>query len=220
MINSLARWAVISLSLLAIRAWADKPVLLIVGDSLSAAYNIDPEHSWPAYLQARLPGYKVVNRSISGATTAQGLALLPTAIKDYQPQVVLLELGANDGLQGKPLALIEDNLNQLLQQAKAQTSKVVLIGIRLPPNLGKRYTEGFYAIYPRLALKYEIGLVPFLLEGVAGNAALMQADGLHPTEAAQQQVLANIWPLVEPLAKPQTQGKPESTDVKKPSESP
>ena len=220
MINSLARWAVIAFCLVAFKAWADKPVILIVGDSLSAAYNIDPEHSWPAYLQARLPGFKVVNRSISGATTAQGLALLPTAIKDYQPQVVLLELGANDGLQGKPLALIEDNLNQLLQQAKAQTSKIVLIGIRLPPNLGKRYTEGFYAIYPRLALKYEIRLVPFLLEGVAGNAALMQADGLHPTEAAQQQVLANVWPSIEPLIATSADKKPESTDVKKPSKSP
>jgi acyl-CoA thioesterase-1 len=186
-------------SLLSTQAWADKPVVLLLGDSLSAAYNIAPTRSWPYYLQARLSKYTVVNRSISGATTAQGLALLPDALKQHKPAIVLLELGANDGLQGKPLSLIEENLSQLIQQAKSQTDQVLLIGIRLPPNLGKRYTEGFYALYERLAQRYKIPLVPFLLEGVAADASLMQADGLHPTEAAQERLLANVWPLLAPM---------------------
>lgn len=184
-----------------VKSWASQPVLLIVGDSLSAGYNISLARSWPALLQNRLPNFKLVNRSISGATTAQGLALLPTALKEHQPQIVVIELGANDGLQGKPLRLIEENLEQLVQQAKAQTPKILLVGIRLPPNLGKRYTEGFYAIYARLAQKHQLKLVPFLLEGVAGVTELMQADGLHPTEAAQERVLENVWPQLSELIK-------------------
>lgn len=187
------------LSLLSAQAWAEKPVVLLLGDSLSAAYNIAPTRSWPHYLQERIPQYTLVNRSISGATTAQGLALLPDALKQHKPAIILLELGANDGLQGKPLTLIEENLSQLIQLAKSQSENVLLIGIRLPPNLGKRYTEGFYAVYERLAQRYKIPLVPFLLEGVAADASLMQADGLHPTEAAQQRVLANVWPLLTPM---------------------
>lgn len=179
--------------------WAEKPVLLVLGDSLSAAYNIDPAQSWPQQLQARLPQYQLVNRSISGATTAQGLALLPESLKQHKPAIVLLELGANDGLQGKPLGLIEDNLNQLINQIKAQGSQVLLIGIRLPPNMGRRYTEGFYAIYPRLAQRHQIALVPFLLEGVATDSNLMQADGLHPKENAQAKLLENVWPHLSPL---------------------
>lgn len=181
------------------KSWAQQPVVLVVGDSLSAGYNIAVAGSWPALLQNRLPNLKLVNRSISGATTAQGLALLPAALKEHQPHIVIIELGANDGLQGKPLSLIEENLDQLVQQAKAQTPKVLLVGIRLPPNLGKRYTEGFYAIYQRLAQKHQIKLVPFLLEGVAGITELMQADGLHPTEAAQERVLENVWPHLSEL---------------------
>ncbi|HNG62070.1 MAG TPA: arylesterase, partial [Cellvibrionaceae bacterium] len=180
-------------------AWAEKPVLLVLGDSLSAAYNIDPARSWPQLLQARLPEYQLVNRSISGATTAQGLALLPDSLKHHKPAIVLLELGANDGLQGKPVGLIEDNLNQLILQAKSQGSQVLLIGIRLPPNLGKRYTESFYALYPRLAQRHQVPWVPFLLERVATDNNLMQADGLHPKAEAQEQVLANIWPHLAPL---------------------
>lgn len=180
-------------------AWAEKPALLILGDSLSAAYNIDPARSWPQLLQARLPQYQVINRSISGATTAQGLALLPDSLKQHKPAIVLLELGANDGLQGKPPGLIEDNLNQLIQQIKNQGSQVLLIGIRMPPNLGKRYTESFYALYPRLAQRHQVPLVPFLLKGVATDSNLMQADGLHPKAEAQEQILTNIWPHLEPL---------------------
>ncbi len=202
MISSLIRVLTLLLCAGSYGAWAEKPRLLLVGDSLSAAYNIDPTRSWPKLLQGRLADYQLVNSAVSGATTAQGLALLPASLKQHTPAIVLLELGANDGLQGKPLKLIEENLDQLIQLAKGQGSQVLLIGIKVPPNLGKRYTEGFYAIYPRLAQRHQIPLVPFLLEGVALDAALMQADGLHPTEAAQEQILANVWPHLSPLLKP------------------
>lgn len=199
MYSSLMRALILLLCLGPLSAWAEKPSLLVLGDSLSAAYNINPELSWPKLLHARLPNYQLINRSISGATTAQGLALLPESLKQHTPAIVLLELGANDGLQGKPLGLIEDNLGQLIAQIKASGSQVLLIGIRLPPNMGRRYTEGFYAIYPRLAQRHQIPLVPFLLEGVATESELMQADGLHPKENAQAKLLDNIWPHLSPL---------------------
>lgn len=172
-----------------------------MGDSLSAAYYIPLESGWVHLLQERfvekeLP-VKIVNSSISGATTAAGLQTLPAALKQYSPHLVLLEMGGNDGLQGKPLELIKQNLDNMIQQAQAAGAELLLIGMRLPPNLGSRYTEPFFQQYAELADQYQLAYVPFLLEGVAGNAELMQQDGIHPTAEAQPLILQNVWPALQ-----------------------
>ncbi|MFL0803782.1 MAG: arylesterase [Agarilytica sp.] len=190
---------------------ADKPGLdtsghkkiLILGDSLSAAYKLAAEDGWVHLLQARIDRdklpFKVVNASVSGATTAAGLQMLPSALSAHQPAVVLIELGANDGLQGKPVPYISRNLTTLITQSQDAGAKVVLAGIRLPPNFGSRYTKPFFDQYAILAKQFELPLVPFLLSGVAGNADLMLRDGLHPKAKAQPLVLDNVWPIIEPL---------------------
>ena len=178
--------------------------IIVMGDSLSAAYYIPLESGWVHLLNQRLQAQtdmsvKLINSSISGATTAAGLQTLPAVIRKEKPQIVILELGGNDGLQGKPLSLISHNLEKLIALMLADNVKVLLIGMRLPPNLGSRYTEPFYQQYIQLAEKYQLPFVPFLLEGIAGNAQLMQEDGIHPTEKAQPLILENIWPTLEKL---------------------
>lgn len=177
--------------------------LLVLGDSLSAAYNISPESGWVYLLQQRLRdsgnNISVVNGSVSGATTAAGLQSLPAMLKRHQPDYMILELGANDGLQGKPVPYIKQNLTQLIGLAKSADVKVLLVGIRLPPNFGTRYTEPFYNQYAELATQYRLDYLPFLLDGVAGNDSLMQEDGLHPNADAQTRILENIWPRIETL---------------------
>lgn len=166
--------------------------VLVLGDSLSAAYGLPPEHGWVAALSRRFASNQIefVNASVSGATTAAGLERLPTLLKQHQPDWVVLELGANDGLQGKPIGYIRNNLEALIKQAKAADSRVILLGIRLPPNLGRRYTEPFFEMYATLAKEYQLDYVPFILDGVAGNEQLMQDDGLHPNKKGQE-VMAN-----------------------------
>jgi len=177
--------------------------LLIVGDSLSAAYNLAEQQGWVYLLQQRLAQseayqhYNVINASVGGATSAAALQRLPALLKTHQPDLVILEIGANDGLQGKPVPYITNNLKQLIEQSINSGADVILVGIRLPPNFGKRYTEPFFAQYAALAEEYQLPLVPFLLEGVAGNNALMQADRLHPTAKAQPLILDNVWPILE-----------------------
>jgi len=136
---------------------------------------------------------------LRGATTAAGLQTLPVALKKHQPDIVILEMGGNDGLQGKPVALIKRNLEQLIKISQDAGARVLLIGMRLPPNLGSRYTEPFFQQYAELAKKYQLAYIPFLLEGVAGNEQLMQADGIHPTAQAQERILENVWPTLETL---------------------
>lgn len=177
--------------------------ILVLGDSLSAAYKLPEEQGWVALMAQRIRernySVEVINASISGATTDAGINVLRAALEQHKPQLVLLELGANDGLQGKPIPRISANLEQLISMAKAADAEVLLIGIRLPPNLGKRYTEPFFQQYASLAKKHELALLPFLLEGVAGNPQLMLDDGLHPAAAGQPLILENVWPRLEPI---------------------
>lgn len=172
--------------------------LLVWGDSLSAAYGIPVEKGWVSLLQTKLGDhYKVVNGSISGETTAGGLTRLPEALKQHDPDYVLLELGANDGLRGIDLPTMHSNLEQMITLAQAADAKVILIGIQLPPNYGTTFTEKFAATYTDLAKQYTLPLLPFLLDGIAENWDLMQADGLHPTAEAQPQILENVWEVLE-----------------------
>jgi acyl-CoA thioesterase-1 len=177
--------------------------VLLLGDSLSAAHNIPVGAGWPALMQARLthmrPEYRLVNASISGETTSDGLSRLPALLKQYHPAVVILELGANDGLRGLPLSEIGQNLAAMVKQCDGTGAKVLLLGIELPVNYGPQYRDGLRAMYARLAKESHAGLVPFLLQGIALHPELMQEDGLHPTEAAQPKVLDNVWPALAPL---------------------
>lgn len=177
--------------------------LLVLGDSLSAAYGIRPEQGWVALLETRLQqGYTdidVVNASISGETTQGGITRLPALIERHQPDWIVLELAANDGLRGMPLALIQRNITQLIELSEQASATPLLVGIRLPPNYGVSYTERFYSLFETLADEYEVSRVPFLLEGVALQQSLMQADGLHPNAKAQAVLLDNVWPYLQPL---------------------
>ena len=158
---------------------------------------------WVALLEQKLAlnkldmaSYQVVNASISGETTSGGLGRFSAALATHKPNIVILELGANDGLRGLPITDMQSNLNQMITQAKTAKAKVLLIGMKIPPNYGLKYTKNFSATYTSLAKQYNIALVPFLLEGVAGKPELIQADGLHPIAAAQPQLLDNVWKIL------------------------
>ncbi len=191
--------------LLALRPAVAAPpaTILLLGDSLSAAQNIQLDASWPALLDQRLakmrPPLRLVNASISGETTSSGLARLPSLLKQYKPVLVMIELGANDGLRGLPLAEIRANLAAMIKESEASGAKVLLLGIEMPVNYGPQYRAGLRAIYADLARENHTGLLPFLLQGVALHPSLMQADGLHPTAAAQPTVLANVWARLAPM---------------------
>ena len=173
------------------------------GDSLSAAYGLRAEQGWVALLQKRLQaqgyGYRTVNASISGETSSGGLARLPRALTLNAPAVVVLELGANDGLRGLPIATTRKNLSQMLTLIEHAGAKALLLGIRLPPNYGPRYGTEFAAMYGEIATQHRVPLVPFLLERVALNPELMQADGLHPTAEGEPSVLDTVWSLLMPI---------------------
>lgn len=177
--------------------------LLVLGDSLSAGYGLAPKQGWVDLLGQRLaqeyPHIKVVNASISGETTQGGLTRLTPLLAKYQPRWVILELAANDGLRGTPIALIERQLSRLIETSQQAGAKVLLVGIHLPPNYGPVYTTAFFQIFETLADRHQITRVPFLLEQVALNRELMQADGLHPNAAAQPHLLENVWPYLQPL---------------------
>jgi len=186
-------------------AVASDRTILVFGDSLSAAYGIRSEQGWVALLTQRLQsqgyGYQVVNASVSGETSTGGLQRLPRALEIHHPTVVILELGANDALRGLPLTLTRDNLTKMVQLSQAAGARVLLVGIRIPPNYGARYADEFASIYPSLAKQYQLPLVPFLLDKVALNPGLMQEDGLHPTARGEPQVLDTVWRELEPLLK-------------------
>ena len=178
--------------------------ILVFGDSLSASYGVPQGQGWVALLEAKLAQkqsrkttYKVINASISGETTSGGLARFSAALATHNPNIVILELGANDGLRGLPIIEMQANLSQMIAQAKAAKEKVLLIGMKIPPNYGLKYSKNFSATYANLAKHHNIALVPFLLEGVAGKPELIQADGLHPIAAAQAQLLDNVWKILE-----------------------
>lgn len=206
---ALARCGALALTLLLIglpgASAAQNPIILSFGDSLSAAYGLQPEQGWVALLQQRLHtegyGYQTLNASVSGETSNGGLERLPHLLTVHHPAIVLLELGANDGLRGLPLQTVHDNLAHMITLAKGAGARVLLLGIRLPPNYGPRYGNGFADLYGQLARQYQVPLVPFLLAGVALHPDLMQADGLHPLAAGEPMVLDTVWPFLLPLLK-------------------
>lgn len=177
--------------------------ILVFGDSLSAAYGINEEQGWVALLQNRLmeqhPNYRIINASISGETTGGGLRRLPQALAEHKPDIVILELGANDGLRGFPLNVIRRNLASLIEVSQNQGAKVLLAGIHIPPNFGPAYTSQFFSQFSELSEKFNTAYLPFLLENVALTPGLLQADRLHPTEQAQPLILDNIWEQLLPL---------------------
>jgi acyl-CoA thioesterase-1 len=179
--------------------------ILIVGDSLSAGYGIDPKQGWVALLESRLKqnklDYQVVNASISGDTTSNGLARLPAALHQHKPAVTIIELGANDGLRGIQLPLIKSNLLKMIDLVRQTGSRVLILGIRLPPNYGPQYTTQFENIYRELAGDRSITVVPQFLKEVDENPELRQPDGLHPTLSAQTILLNNVWPTLLTLLK-------------------
>jgi acyl-CoA thioesterase I len=182
---------------------ADKPAILVMGDSLGAGFGIPLQAGWVALLQRRLDaqgyGYRVVNASVSGETTEGGLARLPRALAVHRPAVVILELGANDGLRGLPLAELRTNLERMIGQSKSAGARVLLAGARIPPNYGAAYAEKFHALYGELARRHRVALVPFFLEPVALRDDLFQEDMLHPGVAAQPLLLDHLWPQLLPL---------------------
>jgi len=181
---------------------AEAPRILVLGDSLSAAYGIEVRQGWVSLLEQRLAGkypHVVINASVSGETTGGGLARLPALLQQHQPSVVIVELGGNDGLRGYPLNVMQQQMTEIIEKSRAAGATVVLVGMQIPPNYGPRYTNRFHDIYKELAEKFELPLVQFLLEGVATEAALMQRDGIHPTAEAQEKILDNVWSVLQPL---------------------
>jgi acyl-CoA thioesterase-1 len=184
-------------------AVASDRTILVFGDSLSAALGLRPEQGWVELLARRLQsqgyGYEVVNASVSGETSSGGLQRLPRALELHRPLIVVLELGANDGLRGLPVESMRANLAQMVRLSQAAGAHVLLVGMRIPPNYGQRYGEQFAGTFPALAQENHLPLVPFLLQDVALHRALMQEDGMHPSAPGEPIVLENVWPHLKPL---------------------
>ena len=182
---------------------AQRSTVMILGDSISAAYGIQRETGWVALLKKRLNALSapisVVNASVSGETTGGGLARLRQALDAHDPAVVVIELGGNDGLRGYPIERIRENLNRIVALAKIDSRQVLLIGMQIPPNYGPRYTRAFTGMFAEIAEAHEIALVPFFLQEVALTPELMQRDGIHPTAEAQTILLDTMWPYLEGL---------------------
>ena len=179
---------------------AQKPTVLIVGDSLSAGYGIDVDQSWATLLQLRLEeqGYehRVVNASIGGETTEGGSTRIEQALETFNPGLVILELGGNDGLRGIPANRMRDNLENIILKSEASGAAVVMLGIQIPTNYGRRYREAFEKVFSDLANQYDIPWIEFFMEGIALNEDLMQSDGIHPNATAQPMLLDNAWPII------------------------
>ena len=180
--------------------------ILVFGDSISAAYGLETGQGWVQLLQQKLdktaPGkHQVFNGSLSGETTSGGVRRLPALLAQHKPDIVIIELGGNDGLRGQSPALMEKNLRRMVTDARNAGASVILLGMKIPPNYGKAYTQAFEQVFVRVAKDSKVPLMPFFLDGVGGNAALMQRDGIHPTAAAQQKLLDNAWPLVSKAVK-------------------
>ena len=192
-----------ALALMCMAQNAAAGTILIVGDSISAAFGLDTRIGWVALLEQRLKqqGYddKVINASISGDTSAGGLARLPALLAAHKPEVVIVELGGNDGLRGQQPAQLKQNLAGMIAASQNAGAKVLLLGMQLPPNYGARYTQAFAKVYDELAHEKQVALVPFFLQGVGGNPQLMQADGIHPAADAQGLLLENAWPALKAL---------------------
>ena len=171
--------------------------IVVVGDSLSSGYGLTAEQSWVSMLRERLAseayGYDVVNASIAGDTSAGGLARLPRLLKEHSPDVVVIELGGNDGLRGQPVDTLSANLAKMIELSQQRGARVLLAGMQIPPNLGPAYTQAFAAVYPELSMRYHVAFVDFLLAGVALHPELMQGDGIHANAAGQRIVFDNVW---------------------------
>jgi acyl-CoA thioesterase-1 len=178
----------------------DTPTVLVFGDSLSAGYGIDVDQSWTSLLQARLrsQGYehRVINASISGETTEGGAARIDSALESFNPALIILELGGNDGLRGFPPSRMKGNLDKIIRSSKASGAAVVLLGIRIPTNYGERYTDAFENVFREVAADYDIPWIEFFMDGIALNDELLQADRIHPNAAAQPILLDNAWPII------------------------
>lgn len=194
----------IALICVGVQAHGNQNTLMIVGDSLSAAYGVQSEEAWVALLKERLgeeglEQWQVVNASISGETTDGGLRRLPRLLDKNEPEVVIIELGGNDALRGFPPDVIRKNLATMIEQVNETGARALLVGMQIPPNYGKRYTTAFAEIYPELAEEHETELVPFFLDGIYDQEGMMQGDDIHPTAEAQGQLLDNVWPVLEPM---------------------
>lgn len=202
LIKKISRVSVILLLLVASPVFSAQKIL-VLGDSLSSGYGIESNKSWVSLLQARINQQnitaEVVNASISGETTTGGANKVQRALNLHQPDIILIALGGNDGLRGLQLNEMHDNLEKMIKAAKQSKADVVLVGMKIPPNYGIQYTKKFHETYQNLSEQYQTHLVPFLLEGVGGNPALMQEDGLHPNATAQPTILETVWLALSPL---------------------
>lgn len=198
---------------------ADQPNILVLGDSISAAYGINRDQGWVNLLQLRLQekhyNYRVINASVSGDTTLNGLSRLPSLLTQHSPQIVVIELGGNDGLRGLALSEMRNNLEMMIQLSQTHGCQVILLGIRLPPNYGAGYLQRFTSTYQSLAEQYNIKLQPRLLFDIADDTANMQQDGIHPTANAQPKLLDNVWPLLQPLLKSNSSLKTPTPDAER-----
>lgn len=210
MLKFVSKSVFLSLLFLNFVAWsglvfAENAKIMVYGDSLSAAYGIPQQQGWASLLQKKLDAeryqYKVINTSISGETTSGGASRIQRALAQNKPNIVILELGANDGLRGLPIQEMTSNLNTIIQQSKKSGAKILLLGMKIPPNYGPQYTKRFSQSYVQLSQQHNIPLVPFMLENIAAKVHLIQDDGLHPNATAQPLVLDNIWPQLKPLLK-------------------
>jgi acyl-CoA thioesterase I len=207
MLVYLKNWALCGMLMLtaSASAYSAPKTVLVLGDGLSAEYGLTRGSGWVALLEQKLKQEKidasVVNASISGETTSGGRSRLPALLKQHKPDVVVIELGANDGLRGQPVTAAEANLRAMIEQAQQHRARVLLVGMRMPPNYGRDYTERFFGMYKNLATRYKSPLVPFMLDGVADKPTLFQADRLHPNASAHPIILANIWPQFAALVK-------------------
>ncbi len=197
------RALLLAVSLLAAQAAFAARTVMIFGDSLSAAYNLSAGEGWVDLLDKRIAGtglpWHVVNASISGETSSGGASRLAADIKRNRPAIVVIQLGTNDALRGLPIAGIRDNLERMIRMVRQARAEPVLVGLMIPPNYGIDYANEFRGLYPALAAKHRVALVPFLLDGIANRPDLFQRDQLHPTAAAQPRIADNVWPAIEPL---------------------
>jgi acyl-CoA thioesterase-1 len=181
----------------------EQPVILILGDSLSAGYGMNSDQSWVHLLELKLAdhghAYRILNSSISGDTTQGGLARLPRLLDRYKPTIVIIELGGNDGLRGIDPNTTRENMEQMIRSSQDEGARVLLTGIKLPPNYGVDYIEQFESIYVDLAREYDTLLVPFFMDGVVFEEGFLQADGIHPNEKGQPVLLENVWRVLQPI---------------------
>ncbi|HXF46139.1 MAG TPA: arylesterase [Burkholderiaceae bacterium] len=214
--KTLRRWCVAVALFLAVGAASGagaNPTILVLGDSLSAEYGLPRDTGWVKLLADRLAAggagaaqYSVVNASISGETTSGGRTRLPELLAQHRPAIVILELGGNDGLRGLPLSEMRANLRAMIDASKAAGARVLLVGVRIPPNYGRDYAEAFYKVFVSLARETKVALAPFLLDGFADAPEYFQPDRIHPNGRAQRRMLDNVWPYLQPLLAPRARG--------------